>query len=91
MKNDWIVSAYLDMINETSDQKFAYDGTKFVNRPPTDAEKEREKKLGDLWKKTATMSKEDYIKSLKNMPEHLKDTLVNEPKDAKWVPVESPK
>lgn len=81
MKNNKILEAYLEMLNNeelyesNGDQKFSYDGTRFVNRPPTEEEKARSKALGDKWKKTATMPIKDYLDTLPMTNYKLNDVL----------------
>lgn len=62
--NESIITAYNQVLVE-EEKKYSYDGTRFVNRPPTPEEETKAKALADKWKRTATQPMSDYVKTIK--------------------------
>jgi hypothetical protein len=66
MKDD-IGSAYLFMLENSGiveEKKFSYDGSKFVNRPPTPEETAKNDALREKWKTTMALSPAAYVQTI---------------------------
>jgi hypothetical protein len=79
MKDD-IGSAYLFMLEQSGiveEKKFSYDGSTFVNRPPTPEETAKNDALREKWKNTMALSPSAYVQTV-NTTHSAKQGLENQ-------------
>ena len=86
-----IKSGYMEVLESIDIGGFYDENNRFVNRKPTEKEKEPAKRLSDVYKKTLEMPMKDYLNTIKNKDSENPNLVkVNNPVDTLLAQEDNP-